>query len=67
MAFATVSDTGSNAVPVSKLGAPGHRNVDGSTRLRAANVYVVGQPAAYGSAVEQSKVDVDRASTLLVF
>jgi hypothetical protein len=30
-------------------------------------VYVVGQPAAYGSAVEQSKVDVERASTLLVF
>ena len=33
----------------------------------AAGVYVVGQPAAYGRAVEQSKVDIERARTLLVF
>jgi hypothetical protein len=67
-----VSDTVPNTVPVSRLGAPGHRTVDGSTRHWAADVvadsaYVVGQPAAYGRAVEQSKVDIERARTLLVF
>src|SRR6478672_7004075 len=63
VAFATVSD----------IAVPNLRRPPQSARwtklgwLDAATFYVVGQPAAYGRAVEQSKVDIERARTLLVF